>query len=68
MDCCQLLPDSVDMGLILVNGEGRIMLWNRWIEERAGLAASQVTGVTLAEAFGPHVDPRVALVVRERCV
>ncbi len=65
MDCCHLLPDSVDMGLILVSGEGRILLWNRWIEERAGLTASQVTGITLAEAFGPHVDPRVALVVRE---
>ncbi|MBL8459652.1 diguanylate cyclase domain-containing protein [Zoogloea sp.] len=65
MDCCHLLPDSVDMGLIVVDGEGRIRLWNRWIEERAGILASQVCGVTLGEAFGPHVDPRVALVVRE---
>jgi PAS domain S-box-containing protein len=65
MDCCHLLPDSVDMGLIMVDGEGRIRLWNRWIEERTGRLASQVCGVTLAEAFGPHVDPRIALVVRE---
>lgn len=65
MDCCHLLPDSVDIGLILLGNEGRILLWNRWIEERAGLSASQVRGATLDEAFGPHVDPRVALVVRE---
>lgn len=65
MDCCHLLPDSVDMGLIMVDGEGRIRLWNRWIEERSGRLASQVCGVTLAEAFGSHVDPRIALVVRE---
>ncbi|MBN9694816.1 MAG: diguanylate cyclase [Zoogloea sp.] len=65
MDCCQLLPDCVDLGLILVGRDGRILVWNRWIEERAGLSSEQALGLTLAEAFGPHVDPRVALVVRE---
>lgn len=65
MDCCEFLPDSVDMGLILLGQEGRILLWNRWITERAGLGPPQVIGLTLAQALGPHVDPRVALVVRE---
>lgn len=60
-----LLADCVDIGLILLDGEGRICLWNRWIEQRTGLDASRVTQLPLAEAFGQPIDPRVALVVRE---
>lgn len=60
-----LLADCVDIGLILLDGEGRICLWNRWIEQRTGLDAGQVTQLPLAEAFGHQIDPRVALVIRE---
>jgi diguanylate cyclase (GGDEF)-like protein/PAS domain S-box-containing protein len=60
-----LLGDSVDIGLILLDSSGRIRLWNHWIEQRAKCSAEQASGLSLTEAFGEHIDPRVALVVRE---
>ena len=65
MSCGSLLGDSVDIGLILLDSSGNIRLWNRWIEQRAELTAAQASGLTLARAFGDHIDPRVVLVVRE---
>lgn len=60
-----LLADSVDIGLILLDHDGRIRLWNRWIAQRATRAAHEAEGMTLTEAFGNHIDPRLTLVVRE---
>ncbi|MBP8133291.1 MAG: GGDEF domain-containing protein [Zoogloea sp.] len=65
MSCGSLLGDSVDIGLILLDSSGNIRLWNRWIEQRAERTVAQATGLTLARAFGDHIDPRVVLVVRE---
>ena len=59
-----LLGNSVDIGLILLDSGGRVTLWNHWIEQRARLSAAQAGGLTLHQAFGEHIDPRVALVVR----
>lgn len=60
-----ILADSVDLGLILLDEHSRICLWNRWIAQRAKLSANLADGLTLHEAFGQHIDPRLALVVRE---
>lgn len=59
------LANTVDTGLILLDGSARIRLWNRWIEARAGRSAAEVQGLELEAAFGPLIDPRLALVVRE---
>ncbi len=65
MERNSLLADSVDIGLILVDCDGRIRVWNRWVAARARRQASQVIGVGVAEAFGHHIDPRLPLVIRE---
>ena len=39
-----LLADSVDIGLILLDHDGRIRLWNRWIAQRATRAAHEAEG------------------------
>ncbi len=59
------LADCVDIGLIVIDNGGRIRLWNDWIAVRSGQLARQAIGLTLGEAFGAHVDPRLALVIRE---
>ncbi|MDD3354182.1 GGDEF domain-containing protein [Zoogloea sp.] len=64
-DCCHYLPDSIDLGLILLDDDGRIQVWNHWIAERVRLESHQVTGRTLEESLGSNLDPRLALVVRE---
>lgn len=61
----RLLADSVDIGLIHLDHAGRIRLWNRWIAQRATRTAAEAEGMTLVEAFGKHIDPRLNLVVRE---
>lgn len=65
MNCDSLIADSVSIGLVLVDGAGRVCLWNGWIELRAARPSAQVLGLTLGEAFGARIDPRIVLVVRE---
>ena len=65
MNCDSLIADSVSIGLVLVDGAGRVCLWNAWIELRAARPSAQVLGLTLGEAFGARIDPRIVLVVRE---
>lgn len=65
MKCDSLLADCVDTGLILLDRAGRVRVWNHWIAQRAARPAEGALELTLAEAFGAHIDPRLALVVRE---
>ena len=65
MKCDSLLADCVDTGLILLDRAGRVRVWNHWIAQRAARPAAGAFALTLAEAFGAHIDPRLALVVRE---
>ena len=61
MNCDSLIADSVSIGLVLVDGTGRVCLWNGWIELRAARPSAQVLGLTLGEAFGARIDPRIVL-------
>ncbi|HET7774923.1 MAG TPA: diguanylate cyclase [Azospira sp.] len=48
------LSHTVNEGLILLEGEGKVTLWNRWLAERTGIPAAQTHGRTLTEVF-PHL-------------
>ncbi|MFZ6769203.1 diguanylate cyclase [Undibacterium sp. Di26W] len=43
--------NSISLGLILVDAEQRICLWNGWIERHSGVAAEQALGRQISEAF-----------------
>lgn len=45
------LADRLQLGLMLLDGEDRIKMVNRWLSERAQRAAAELIGLTLTEAF-----------------
>lgn len=43
--------ESIRDGIVVVDREGRISAWNRALEERIGMEASEVLGLPILEAF-----------------
>ncbi|HTD03076.1 diguanylate cyclase [Undibacterium sp.] len=43
--------NAVNLGLIMVDADERILLWNSWLARHSGLPQEQVIGKKLAEAF-----------------
>ena len=57
------LIDLVDLGVVLVGHDRRILAWNDWLAVRSGLAAAQVLGQTLSELFPALAGSRLETVV-----
>ncbi|HVI52950.1 MAG TPA: EAL domain-containing protein [Candidatus Sulfotelmatobacter sp.] len=61
----QSILDASEIGLVLVDGTGRVVLWNSWISQTSGIAADRAADKTLDEIFGNRLGPRVPLAVRD---
>lgn len=59
------IADRLDMGLIVLDHDVRIRVWNRWMEQHADTPSSQAMGKPLRELFAGHMDPRITVVIRE---
>lgn len=46
-----LLSDALALGLVLLDGKGRVLHWNAWISRYAGVALADAQGHTLEEVF-----------------
>lgn len=53
----QPLLDALDVGVILIDANDRVVYWNRWMAHASGIAASHARGRTLTELFGDKVSP-----------
>jgi len=61
----ELLFDALNIGLILVNQQGRILLWNDWIAKYSGIAADKARHLPLTDAFSePLPKPFIAAINR----
>jgi diguanylate cyclase (GGDEF)-like protein len=49
------LADTLSSGIVLLDPDRRICLWNRWMSEHSGIPAVTATGRELAELF-PDID------------
>ena len=48
-----------NLGLLVLDGDQRIVLWNQWLASRSGLGASRVQGLTLIEVFPELAGQRI---------
>jgi PAS domain S-box-containing protein len=55
--------DTVDIGLIVLDGQGCIVGWNEWMARTARRPAHQVLGKTLDEIFPAVLDTRLPGVI-----
>jgi diguanylate cyclase (GGDEF)-like protein/PAS domain S-box-containing protein len=61
----ELMFDALNIGLILVNQQGRILLWNDWIAKYSGIKADKVLYLPLTDAFSePLPRPFIAAINR----
>lgn len=61
------LLDILDCGVALFDGEGRVLLWNTWLERASGLKMADVHGKTLRQIFGDAVSDVLAETVDDAC-
>jgi two-component system, NtrC family, sensor kinase len=57
---------SLDSGLVVSDPAGRILWWNRALEQLYGVPAASVLGRRLAEVFDAHFVEAVTAALRER--
>ena len=43
--------NSINLGLIVVDGQHQVTLWNSWVEKHSGILAKDVIGKNIAAAF-----------------
>ncbi|MDE2417875.1 MAG: diguanylate cyclase [Burkholderiales bacterium] len=58
------LLDAVQMGLIVLNDQGQIVLFNHWMAQRSGLTSAEVLGRTLEDVFPEVAQSRVGKAVQ----
>jgi diguanylate cyclase (GGDEF)-like protein/PAS domain S-box-containing protein len=65
MNMLHLITQQLDLGLIVLDARGCILMCNPWIAKRSNADPITSIGLRLEEAFGASIDPRIARVVRE---
>ncbi|MCW5734380.1 MAG: PAS domain S-box protein [Enhydrobacter sp.] len=58
------IHDTIDIGLVLLDGDRRIVGWNAWMEIASGLSGAAVRGRRLDEVF-PDAPVRLSTAVAE---
>ncbi len=52
--------DELDVGIIVLDRDGNVAVWNRWIAQHSRIDAATVLGRPFALAFGDGLSPRLA--------
>lgn len=63
----QAVIDAVESGLILLDTEGRILRWNRWLVRYSGIAAKDAEQRLLSEVLPETGNTRLTLAVQHAC-
>lgn len=51
------ISNTINLGLIIVNGAGKVLLWNDWIVKHSGINESDALDKQLEQAFAESVSP-----------
>ncbi len=57
--------DAIDLGLILLDGDRRVIGWNAWIENASGISDAAARGRRLDELFPGRIPPRLATAISQ---
>jgi PAS domain-containing protein len=57
--------DAVDLGLILLDGDRRVIGWNAWMEKASGMADSAARGHRLDELFPGRIPARLQTAISQ---
>ena len=57
--------DAIDLGLILLDGDRRVIGWNAWMEKASGISNAAARGHRLDELFPGRIPPRLATAISQ---
>ena len=55
--------DAIDLGLILLDADRRVVGWNVWMEAASGIPRTAATGRCLTDLFPGQLSPRLATAI-----
>jgi transcriptional regulator with PAS, ATPase and Fis domain len=55
LEYCNIVFDSLENGTLVVDEEGTVWAWNKWLEINTGISSEDIIGKNL-EAFYPEID------------
>lgn len=61
---CLAASDAISGGLIILDGQGQVVLWNQWLEQRSGFSQDQMLGTELESVFPELVNGRLLMAVK----
>ena len=61
----QSLSDASEIGIVLLDGAGRVTLWNAWMAKASGIDTSWAMGCELAEIFPGLAGSRISSAVTQ---
>ena len=66
LDCLELM-DSLEGGVLLLDDQGRIQLWNRWFAELTGIGSDSALNRTLEQVFEQALPDALTEAVENAC-
>lgn len=60
---CMVAANRINSGVMIIDSSGLVWFWNRWLEEKSGLAAETATGRPFLELFPELNNSRLALAI-----
>jgi PAS domain S-box-containing protein len=57
--------DAVDIGLMLIDADKKIIGWNDWLAAASGISAASAEGKTLQEIFPDRISPRLSTAITQ---
>jgi PAS domain S-box-containing protein len=57
--------DAIDIGLVLLDPDRRVIGWNLWMEAASGIPRAQAEGQTLEQLFPGLASPRLATAISQ---
>ena len=55
--------DAIDTGLVLLDGDHRVVSWNAWMEAASGIPARTARGQRLEDLFASGIPSRVSTAI-----
>ncbi|NJL59216.1 MAG: PAS domain-containing protein [Desulfobacteraceae bacterium] len=63
----KILTNGLSLGIIAIDRDYRIVLWNRWMEKHSGIKECDILGNDLFEKFPEIIERKKDIYIRE-CV
>jgi PAS domain S-box-containing protein len=57
--------DALEMGVVILDGQGRVSEWNTWMTSATGMALEEVIGKSFEEIFGTMTNARLASAIND---